>query len=71
MEIARGGARMPKVKIPEINILPSVDLPESGLLFSQGKSFYLEITNWDIINEAKDEAERYGANLVAKKSWNE
>ena len=71
MEIARGGARMPKVKIPEINILPSVDLPESGLLFSQGKSFYLEITNWDIINEAKDEAERYGATLVAKKSWNE
>jgi len=70
MEIARGGATMVKVNIPEINKLPTHDRPKSGLLFSHAKSIYLEIADWDDLNQGKAEAEEYGATLVAKKNWN-
>jgi len=70
MEIARGGAAMVKVTIPEINDLPTHDLPISGLLFSHAKSIYLEITDWDNLTQGEAEAAEYGAQLVARKNWN-
>ena len=68
MEIARGGAKMVKVILPEINKLPTDDLPKSGLLFSHAKSIYLEIADWNNLNQGKAEAEEHGATLVARKN---
>nr|AIF08109.1 hypothetical protein [uncultured marine group II/III euryarchaeote KM3_26_H05] len=70
MEIARGGAAMVKVTIPEINDLPTHDLPMSGLLFSHAKSIYLEIADWNNLTDGEVEATEYGALLVARKNWN-
>lgn len=70
MEIARGGAKMVNINLPDINKLPTHDLPKSGLLFSHAKSIYLEIADWNDLNQGKAEAEEYGATLVAKKNWN-
>lgn len=70
MDIARGGAAMVKVTLPEINDLPTHNLPNSGILFSHAKSIYLEIADWNNLTEGEVEAEEYGALLVARKNWN-
>lgn len=50
--------------------MPAFLLPEVGKLFEDSKNFYLEISDWDELSQAKDLANRYNKNktyhIVAK-----
>jgi len=69
LSAVRGKKKKGKIKIPNADNLPTVDLPKAGRLFWNSGENYLVVDDWDDVAAAVAEAERLNAALcVPRKS---
>lgn len=69
LSAVRGKKKKGKIKIPNADNLPTVDLPKAGRLFWNSGENYLVVEDWDDVPVAVAEAERLNAALcVPRKS---